>query len=239
MFNKSFYFFTQSPSYEMMYEKIKSFRTQKTDSMDNFFVERITDVTNDICQYVDAIDIKEASTSTKRQLCKLYEYHRSNRHIHPLTNWHAHRIRCMSAIASKLEDMAKVWECHASIYEYFLRSCSCPCHCSDNLMKHRGKNHDFVHRNSLNYLVYGSQALVNACIYLQPFTNADYMFLFDPILDFLQPFLDGTKKHVEFVTSEIPEDRTKEEYKKYWDPNYAKTFLRRINDLKNITQSTN
>lgn len=103
-------------------------------------------------------------------------------------------------------------------------------------MKDRGKNHDFFHRNSLNYVVYGYQALVNACIYLQPHTRYSYMFLFHPVLDLLQPYLDGTKKHVEFVHSEIADDKTRKEYKKYWDPDYAKTFLfliQQLSDLEN------
>jgi hypothetical protein len=95
-------------------------------------------------------------------------------------------------------------------------------------------NHDFIHRNSLNYLVYGSQALVNACLYLQPFTSKDYMFLFEPILEFLAPYLEGKKKHIEFKKSEINDDKNKTEYEKYWDPGYAKTFLRLIQQLRTL-----
>lgn len=198
--------------------------------MEGFFIERITDITNDLCKHVDSLE-NVSSPSLHQQLTSLYDYHRANGHIHPLTNWHAHRIRCMSAIASKLQDRLKVWQCHGMVMEYFLKSCSCSCHCEDVVMKNRGRNHDYMHRNSLNYVVYGSQALVNACLYLKPFTKYDYVFLFDPVRRFLQPYLDGEKKHMEFVHSELSEDKQKKEYKKQWEPAYAKTFLRLLDEL--------
>jgi hypothetical protein len=203
--------------------------------MENFFIERITDISNDLCSYIDNLQKQTLSPPLRKTMNTLYDYHKNNNHIHPLTNWHAHRLRCMSAIASKLNDPLKIWQCHGYILEYFLKSCSCQCHCSDIPMKHRGKNHDYFHRNSLNYVVYGSQALVNACLYLQPHTNFDYMFLFEPIIEFLRPFIEGTKKHVEFVTSELLEDKTRKEYKKHWEPDYAKTFLRLIEELKSTS----
>lgn len=202
--------------------------------MKHFFIERITDISNDLCTFLQTLEPIRMTLSMRNQLIQLYNYHDNNRHIHPLTNWHAHRLRCMSAIATKLKDIIRIWQCHGQVLEYFLKSCSCDCHCGDNTMKHRGKNHDYIHRNSLNYLVYGSQALVNACIYLKPFTKFDYMFLFDPILDFLEPYLNGSKKHVEFVKSELEEDKSKKEFKKYWEPDYAKTFLRLIDVLRSL-----
>lgn len=198
--------------------------------MDSFFTERITDISNDLCAYVDAIDVTTALPPLmKQELVKVYTYHQNNSHIHPLTNWHSHRIRCMSCIAIKLKDKVKIWQCHYMILEYFFERSRCQCH--DHCRKENGMNHDFFHRDSLNYLVYGSQALANACLYLKPFTKYDYSDIFEPILAFLRPYLHGKKKHLEYVNSEIPSDKEKPEYKQRWDPNYAATFLRVIDKL--------
>ena len=193
--------------------------------MNRFFIERITDISNDLCKYVD-----ENSNISSTDLIKLYDYHKSNSHIYPLTNWHAHRIRCMSCIAVKLQDKVKIWDCHYHILQYFFELARCPCHCNN---KHPGVNHDFFHRDSINYLIYGSQALANACLYLKPFTHYDYYIdLFTPILEFLDPYLKGTKTHIEYINSEIHSDKTKPELGKQWNPNYASTFLRIINEIK-------
>lgn len=205
------------------------------DGLESFFVERITDISNDLCRFVDNLQPSNLTPSLQQKLLQLYEYHLQNGHIHPLTNWHAHRIRCMSCIATKLQDPLRIWQCHGHILEYSLKNCSCACHCSDVMMKARGKNHDYFHRDSLNYVVYGSQALVNACLYLQPTTKFDYMFIFHPVLDLLRPYLDGKKKHVEFVRSEIDGDKTRKEYQQHWDPDYAKTFLRLIDQLSSFS----
>jgi hypothetical protein len=74
--------------------------------------------------------------------------------------------------------------------------------------------------------VYGSQALLNASLYLKPFTNYNYIDLFKPIVAMIQPYLDGKKTHIEYIKSEIHSDKQKKEYGKNWDPKYADTFLR-------------
>lgn len=191
--------------------------------MEKFFVERITDVSNDLCNYVDIhTDINPD------ELTRLYEYY-NNSKIYIHTNWHAHRIRCMSCIAARLQNKVKIWQCHYKILQYFYEHCHCDCHCSN--AQHYGVNHDFFHRDSLNYLIYGSLALLNACLYLKPFTSYDYHELFDPVLDFISPYLDGSKKHIEYIKSEIHSDKQKQEYGKEWDPAYAKTFLRKLKEL--------
>ncbi len=195
--------------------------------MDRFFIERITDISNDLCNYIDkTVDI------FPDDLITLYNYHKNNSHIYPLTNWHAHRIRCMSSIAVKLKDKVKIWDCHYLILQYFFDLARCSCHCKDH-QPHPGVNHDFFHRDSLNYLIYGSQALANACLYLKPYTQYNYYVdLFIPILEFIDPYLKGTKKHIEYVNSEIHSDKTKPELGKEWNPKYASTFLRIIDEIK-------
>jgi len=199
--------------------------------MEGFFVERITDITNDLCDYVDRMSVSEVMKQRGR-LVELYNYHNSNHHIYPLTNWHTHRLRCMSCIASKLQDKVKIWECHFMILQYFLERCRCECHCKKQKHIVNGVNHDFYHRDSLNYFVYGSQALANACLYLQPFTKYNYNDIFKPIMSFLSPYLNKSKSHIEYVNSEIDSDKEKPEYKKPWDPSYASTFLRILKDLR-------
>ena len=196
--------------------------------MKQYFVERITDITNDLCAHVDAIDM-DNKENIRQDLGKLYDYHHDNNHIHPLTNWHAHRIRCMSAIATKLKDKVKIWQCHYMVLEYFFERSKCKCHV--RCREENGTNHDFFHRDSLNYVIYGSQALANACLYLVPYTAYDYSDIFDPIMDFLDPFIHGTKKHIEYIYSEITSDCEKPEYGLPWNPEYASTFLRILDKL--------
>lgn len=194
----------------------------------SFFIERITDISNDLCRTID--ELKTETVLHNRVMSKvledLYLYHRSNENIHPLTNWHAHRIRCMSCIATKLRDVVKIWECHYFVLQYLYERGRCGCHVT--VQKHTsndGVNHDFYHRDSLNYLVYGSQALANACAYLKPITRYDYRWIFRPIIEFLRPYIDGTKVHLEYVHSEIPSDSDKPEFGKPWNPSYADTLL--------------
>lgn len=195
--------------------------------MEKFFIERITDVSNDLCNYIDT-----TPNLPENELINLYDYHKDNQNIYPLTNWHAHRLRCLSSIAVKLKNKVKIWDCHYHILQYFFERSRCSCHCNDDT--HLGVNHDFFHRDSLNYLIYGSQALANACLYLKPHTHYNYYLdLFIPILDFLDPYLKGRKTHIEYVHSEIHSDQTKPELGKEWSPNYASTFLRIIDKLKN------
>lgn len=192
--------------------------------MEQWCIERITDISNQLCLELDQDNIQN-----KNDLCLLYSYHKQNHSIYPNTNWHAHRIRVLSKIATKLQDKVKIWECHFWILEYFYEKSHCHCHCIN--LEHFGLNHDFFHRDSLNYLVYGSQALLNACLYLKPFTNYPYQDLFTPIVTMLQPYLHGSKIHLEYLQSEIHSDKQKPEYGKPFQPNYAKTFLRLYQQL--------
>lgn len=194
--------------------------------MDRFMVERITDVSNDLCSFVE----NRSNTISKRELIRVYEYHKANSHIHSFTNWHAHRIRCMSCIAARLSDKVRIWESHFWILKYYYHLSKCECHCLDDSPV--GLNHDFFHRDSLSYLVYGSQALLNASIYLHPFTKYRYIELFQPILTYLTPYIEGRKTHLEYVGSEIASDKQKKEFGKPWDPSYARTFLRLLDRLK-------
>lgn len=194
--------------------------------MDKWRIERITDISNALCRELD-----DGNITNEQDLQSLYAYHTGNHHIYPNTNWHAHRIRVLSNIASKLRDKVKIWQCHFWILEYFFEKSHCHCHCTD--LEHYGANHDFFHRDSLNYLVYGSQALLNACLYLQPHTNFPYKeTLFRPIVEMLQPHLEGRKTHIEYARSEIHSDKEKPEHGKPWEPSYADTFLRLYRELK-------
>jgi hypothetical protein len=151
--------------------------------MKKWCIERITDISNELCKELD-----EGKITDKNNLLKLYAYHKSNNTIHPITNWESHRLRVMSNIASKLKDRVKIWDCHYRILLYFYNKSHCQCHCNND-SEHLGPNHDFFHRDSLNYLVYGSQALLNACLYLKPFTHYDYKQMFNPIVEFIEPYL--------------------------------------------------
>lgn len=197
--------------------------------MKRFHIERITDISNELCDFLD----KNVCANT--QLIDLYDYHKGNHHIYPLTNWHAHRIRCLSKIASKLGDKVKIWECHFWILEYFYEKSHCHCHCPPD---HYGTNHDFFHRDSLQYLIYGSQALANASTYLQPITHYHYYEIFQPILDFLQPYLHNVKHHKEYIKSEIVSDKQKPSYGQDFQPSYASTFLRIIDKLKHYNNGS-
>lgn len=203
--------------------------------MNCFFIERITDISNDLCGTMDAMQpsVVKKDRAMVKVLSDLYVYHRSNEHVHPLTNWHAHRLRCMSCIATKLHDVVKIWECHYFILQYIYERSQCDCHVNKHVKSTspsskvmNGVNHDFYHRDSLNYLVYGSQALANACAYLKQHTHYNYGKLFEPIICFLRPYMDGTKTHREYVNSQVLSDCEKPEYDQPWQPSYASTFFR-------------
>jgi hypothetical protein len=200
-----------------------------TTSISRWMVERITDISNDLCEFVD----NRSNNIDKRSLIQIYEYHKGNNDIYPFTNWHAHRIRCMSSIASRLRDNVRIWECHFWILKYYFHLSRCDCHCMEDSPV--GVNHDFFHRDSLSYLVYGSQAVVNACIYLFPFTKYPYYIqLIQPIVVYLDPYVKRKKFHIEYMRSEVESDKRKPEYGKRWDPNYARTFLRLAENLKSM-----
>lgn len=195
-------------------------------SFERFFQERITDISNDLCDFVD----DKTKVISHSNLIRLYEYHNKNHHIHPLTNWHAHRIRCLSSIAVRLNDKVRIWECHFRILRYSHALSKCPCHCKKSPP---GTNHDFFHRDSLDYLVYGSQAVVNTCLYLRPITKYNYYEdIIEPIIIFLTPYLNSKQIHIQYIKSDIISDKTRPEFGKPWDPNYATPFLRLVDRLK-------
>ena len=179
---------------------------------------RITDISNELCKVVDAY------IGNKASLIALYDYHKSNCGLYPMSNWQAHRLRALSCIAVKLNDKGRIKECHDMILIYIKKDSVCHDKC--------GANQDFHYRDAINYLVYGSQALASACLYLKPFTKYNYHSIFDSTMLFLKPYLSGSKKHIEYVKSNIKSDVDKPEYDKVWDPNYAKPFLTILEKLK-------
>lgn len=179
--------------------------------MERFYTERITDISNELCQLIDAKKI------SRNDLMELYKFHKSKHHIFPSSNWMSHRIRVLSCIATALDDIVKIWECHYWVLLYYYELSVCQDKC--------GAGADYHFRDSLNYVVYGFQALVNACLYLQPITKYNYKPMFDVVVAFLNPYLTSRVKHIEFQSSALQSDSRKAEYLKPWNPLYASTFL--------------
>lgn len=186
--------------------------------MEKYYTERITDISYDCCNFISKNNV------SKTELENLYNYHKSNNNIYPMTNWMAHRLMVLSLIAVKLNDQTKIKECHNLIIKYISTDSVClNCKC--------GANQDFHWRDSINYLVYGCQALANSCLYLKPYTKFNYKALFEKHLKFLKPYLEGTKKHIEYRNSEIKSDVNKPEYNKEWQPLYAVQFLNLVSKM--------
>jgi hypothetical protein len=100
--------------------------------------------------------------------------------------------------------------------------------CSDRCLANSA---DYHYRDSIEYLVYGVQAWVKACLYLKPFTKFNYKNELNNIMKFLDPYIKGTKTHIEYINSNIASDVKKPSYNKPFQPKYCDTMLRLYNQL--------
>lgn len=161
-----------------------------------YAIVRVTDIMNDLIKDIDANKIPSSI------LDKLYKYH-DHSNPYPMSNWNACRIRILSRIATALDNVVSMWYCHYQIKKYML-----------TLSQKDGIPYDFMHRDSLEYVVYGYLQIVRACSYIQAVTKHPYKDMFQFVEDFLQPYVTKEKRHLEFVNSKIRSDSTKPSYKK-------------------------
>jgi len=188
--------------------------------IDHLLKERITDISNRLCAEV------EAGLYPESLLLELWDYHSNPQRLdlYPMSNWRSHRIRCLACIARQLLDTVKAFYCHYLVLEWLIDLSPCHDRCG-------ASSQDWHWRDSAQYLVYGLQAVVNACIYIKPITKYNYAPLFVPHRVFLAPYISGSKKHLEYVRSKVASDKQKPEYAKPWDPKGADTLLRLLKQL--------
>jgi hypothetical protein len=187
---------------------------------EKFFQRRITDYSYEACSFVENIQI---DTFVHQELIRLYNYQKTNEGIHPMTNWASHRLMLQACIATKLKNTSMINEVHNKLIRWYTSTSDCKC-CDAN-------SQDWHHRDSLQYLVYGLIAYVRAGRYLKSHTKYDYKKLIKPSLDFLEPYVEEKKIHIEFRNSKIPSDKMKPDYLKQFDPNYTQNFYRLLAQL--------
>jgi hypothetical protein len=158
----------------------------------------------------------------------LYQYHlnlSTTNALYPQSNWQPHRLMVMSCIAAFINDATRMRQCDTLIKQWIPLS-NCTDRCGAN-------SQDYHWRDSVTYLVYGVQALCQACLYLQG-DNPTWLYkpIIKPFIDFIRPYELGTKKHIEFVQSKnMPEDLSKPLYNKPYPIGYAKNLFAMYNRL--------
>lgn len=183
--------------------------------LQRYSTTRITDISYQACA-----DIDQNQIVTSDRL-KLYQYHlnlSTTNALYPQSNWQPHRLMVLSCIAVSINDATRMRQCDTLIRQWIPLS-DCTDKCGAN-------SQDYHWRDSVTYLVYGVQALCQACLYLQQKNRWAYKPLLKPFIDFIQPYELGTNTHIEFVRSKnMPEDMSKSLYNKPYPKGYAKQLL--------------
>lgn len=183
--------------------------------LQRYSTTRITDISYTACKDI------ELNKIVRSDLLKLYQYHlnlSTTNALYPQTNWQAHRLMVLSCIAVFINDATRMKQCDTLIRQWIPLS-----DCTDNC---GANSQDYHWRDSVTYLVYGVQALCQACLYLQRKNQWAYKTLLKPFIDFIRPYEAGTKTHIEFVNSQnMPDDMTKLLYNKPYPKGYAKQLL--------------
>jgi Alginate lyase len=118
-------------------------------------------------------------------------------------NWHSHRLKIVGEIAFAIGDTALEGFTIRGIREQIGRN-----------LNPDGSSSDFVTRDALHYHVYDLEPLLTLAIVLQRATGINYYTYVSPAgtsirrsVQWLLPYLDGTKTHAEFVHSTVDFDR--------------------------------
>jgi hypothetical protein len=118
-------------------------------------------------------------------------------------NWHSHRLKIVGEIAFAIGDTALQGYAIRGIQEQIGRN-----------LNPDGSSSDFVTRDALHYHVYDLEPLLTLAIVLDRATGVNYYTYVSPAgtsirrsIQWLLPFLDGTKTHAEFVNSTVEFDR--------------------------------
>lgn len=118
-------------------------------------------------------------------------------------NWHSHRLKIVGEIAFAIGDTALQGYSVRGIRDQIARNLNAD-----------GSSSDFVSRDALHYHVYDLEPLLTLAIVLQRATGVDYYTYVSPAgtsirrsVQWLLPYLDGTKTHAEFVNSTVEFDR--------------------------------
>lgn len=186
---------------------------------------RITDYSFRLAKFI----FDNSKTLDKKLLLDLYNYNLSlcqgTSALYPESNWQSHRLCLMSSIAVVLNSKNLIQECENLCLNWISVS-DCKCCLA--------KSQDYHYRDSCEYVIYGWWALAQAYVYLQKNTNKPYKSLFINYFKWLEPYQNGSIKHVEFKNSKnMPSDLSKPNYEKVFDPNYNINFMRVYNLLKN------
>jgi Alginate lyase len=118
-------------------------------------------------------------------------------------NWHSHRLKIVGEIAFAIGDTALQGFTIRGMREQIGRN-----------LNPDGSSSDFVSRDALHYHVYDLEPLLTLAIVLQRATGVNYYTYVSPAgtsirqsVQWLLPYLDGTKTHAEFVHSTVDFDR--------------------------------
>jgi len=118
-------------------------------------------------------------------------------------NWHSHRLKIIGEIAFAIGDTALQGYTIRGIQEQIGKN-----------LNPDGSCKDFVTRDALHYHVYDLEPLLTLAIVLHRATGVNYYTYVSPAgtsikksVDWLLPYLNGTKTHAEFVHSMVEFDR--------------------------------
>jgi len=118
-------------------------------------------------------------------------------------NWHSHRLKIVGEIAFAIGDTALQGYTVRGMRDQIARNLNAD-----------GSSSDFVIRDALHYHVYDLEPLLTLAIVLQRATGVNYYTYVSPTgtsirrsVQWLLPYLDGTRTHAEFVNSTVEFDR--------------------------------
>ena len=130
------------------------------------------------------------------------------RYYHPerpshFNNWHSHRLKIVGEIAFAIGDTA--------LQTYTINGLKTQL---EKNLNPDGSSIDFTSRDALHYHVYDLEPLLKLITVLERATGVNYYSYVSPTgssirksVDWLIPFVDGTKTHAEFVNSTVDFDR--------------------------------
>ena len=140
-------------------------------------------------------------------------------------NWQSHRIHIATAIAFALEDLGALNELSRHHRTQVLRN-----------IRSDGSTFDFRQRDAIRYAAYTLQPLVETqlllaeAVPLPAFQMREVLTRLEAGLDWLLPYADGRRTHVEFAARKMPTDRKRAEagitgYSRLLDPPGARPLF--------------
>ena len=196
---------------------------------------RITDYAKDVAVFLDTYDPSLFNSTENRDIQlwmrNFYNFlYKESFVVKRLvnSNWHAHRLWIMSKLAIILKNPDIITILRAELKNYIQISILD----NNTASSDYGILIDTVHRDSIAYHVYTLFAILNTIVILEKDLNniliqnntvqkrvlwspdTSLRKIIQPAIIFLQPYLNNTKTHIEYVNSQIATDKNRSEFGK-------------------------